>query len=382
MKTNGLIAILVLSLGLLGAYIYSLDWIQEEVIVGLNDEARKDPLLAANLYLKSQDKKLTTLASQKDFIDHTRVKLIDESTLIINEISMLEYPNVDDYLLDWVRSGGHLVYEVSGTRVADEIDDNALLREAGIQIVELEDFEPYQRLSIQNEPQANLTISLKSYDMSLAMFSRFRIRGCEGDAFSDEEYEDALICDFPYQGGYITFIANLDLIRNNGLIHLDHGQFLNWLTATNERVFYLPSLYSPSWFERIWQRSWLIVMTFLLVLLLIIWRGLVRFGSIEGLIGQGDSLFNNHLQAMSRFLIKHDQGETLHKALVADIDGKLEARMPGFGQLPNERKVKILSEITGESEQSIEQLLTITVPQDDVGRVRYTKEFKSLKEKL
>ncbi|QDP02318.1 DUF4350 domain-containing protein [Thalassotalea sp. PS06] len=382
MKTNFIIGLLVVLSVLVGLYIYSLDWKEQEVIVGFNSEAQKDPMLAARLFLESKGKSLTKLDAKDKFIDDRGIMLVPDSTLIINENSILEYPSVDKYLLVWVREGGHLVYEVSPSRDSEQLQYNALLWEPEVGISHSEDPDFTNRLNIYNEPEANMTMSLENYPMSLALYSSFEITDCGGDAFSRDEKEGVVLCDLPWGDGYITYVTNLDMIKNHGLLHLDHGLFLDWLTASNERIFYLPSLYSPGWFERLWKLSWLTVIVMLLTLIFIVWRGLVRFGSIE-ISGKGqDSLFNKHLQAMSRFLIKHQQAEILHQALVADIDSIMEPRMPGFSQLEITEKTRILQEITGINAEQIEQLITQTVPEDDISRLRYTQEFKALKEKL
>lgn len=381
MKKQSLIIIIIglfISLVLYG--LYSLEWEYIEKEVGLSEEAIAEPLLAAKTFLLTKDIYFQALEKENEFFKEGKITLAFNTTFIIDEAALVEYKNIENALINWVREGGHLVYLLSPRRDMLTIKDNAILTQANVEV------QPSHTVawqhSVTSAPEANVKYVDENVKQDWYIPNSFYFTGCEGDAFHLIDTENAVICDLAMQNGFITFITSVHQISNASLRHLDHGEFLLWLTGDNTQLVYLPSLHSTNWLMYLWRWSSLVIILTSLCITFIMWHVSIRLGLAKTPLHLMKSTFANHIEANGNFMIKHEYYQHLKQALLTDLERAMELRSPRYKSLTSAEKAKLLSQITGKNKQTIEQLLTQDLPADEAARVQFVRTFKELRKAL
>lgn len=238
MNKNALILITFTSLTILAIVgsILSMDWEQVELETGLSESALQQPLLAANLLLQQHNASLEKLerSNRSDFFNHKRFSLATNSTLIIDEGALSEYPNIAQAILTWLKGGGHLVYVLSPRREQLALADSPLLHE-DLAVIDSET--PARRRSFSVPSKANINILDEENNFDIYLSHQFSFENCPGTAIKEEETEATLICHFPVEQGHISYLPSIDLIASNNLQRLDHGQFVLWLLGNSDYMF-------------------------------------------------------------------------------------------------------------------------------------------------
>lgn len=402
---NVLIVVVALIVLVVGLALASLDWEYVEREVGLSSKANQAPLLAAQLFLASKNKTLTHLAGGNDIFVDGKINIATDEVLIIDEAIFAEFDSsLADALDVWMEKGGHLIYLTSPRREILELDNNAILSWAGLTIVENEEYS--FRSNVLNEPSKNAMLTTNYGTLNLNIYAPYFIENCVGDEVKllerDTDIESAsnnddenvevkskyietdhtLLCDLSYGEGFLTFIPSLDAISNHGLRHLDHGEYLLWLTGSRSKINYLPSLHSFNWFSLLWQKSNIVILLFTAVLLLLLWHLSMRLGLPVSPIASEKNLFAEHINAVGSFMNRHGYFLQMHQALLQDIDQLMEKRNPKYKTLEISQQAKLLSQLTGKDRQHIEMLLSHELPQEADARVQHIKWFKELRNLL
>lgn len=381
-KSAWLISIVgALFIAFVGFSLWSLEWEKTEIETGFSEEARKDPLIAAKRFLASKQVELKKLTGQEDFIASRAITLDKNSSFIVDEAALSEYHHFEKALLQWVEAGGHLIYLMSPRRDSLEIANSLILQSTNISIVPSEN--RAFRLNLFAKPDANIEFEQHENEyLTWYMPYQFAIENCQGEALKVKNSETTVICDQALGGGFITFMSSIHPISNDGLRHLDHGELLLWLVGENNYLWYLPSLNSPNWLITLWRWSNLFVVTFVALLLLIMWFLAVRFGRARTPHSVDKNIFAEHIQATGNLLVQQSQFKHLKQVLLTDIEHAMEVRSPRFKQLSVEEQSELLSQLSGLNKQSIIRILSEDLPEGESDRFHYIKLFKQLRNAL
>ncbi len=127
-KKHFIIGTLILAISVLIAYLtLVVKWEKVELEVGLSQAAKEEPLLAAKLLLEKHNISFTRLKSADSILQNNKITLNHNTSLMIDEAALLEHPQLEAAILEWVASGGHLIYVLSPQRSALNIDINTSL---------------------------------------------------------------------------------------------------------------------------------------------------------------------------------------------------------------------------------------------------------------
>ncbi len=383
MSRNNLILIIFVALVLLviGGSILSIEWEKVEVETGLTSDASKQPLLAAQLLLKQYNASLEKLerSNSDDFYLNEKLSLATNSTLVMDEGALNEYPGIDKAILRWLKSGGHLVYILSPRRNQLILDNNSLMLES---LTVLDSETPARRHSFVVPAAANVNIKNDQQNFDIYLTHQFTFDNCPGTAIKAHESELALICEVPVAQGHITYLPSIDLIATSNLHRLDHGQFLLWLLGNNEYMFYLPSTISTNWIVSLLNWSWQIILLVVIFFVGWIWHLAMRLGLPSEPHSSSKNIFSAHIEAVGNFMVEHNHHQSLKAALVKDLDSIMEKRIANYKHLSVQEQAQQLSSITKKHSQTIEQLLSEELPVDSEERLQYIKLFKELRNSL
>jgi hypothetical protein len=398
-------------------------WEKVEIETGLTSKAQENPLLASTLLLAKHNINFTYLSSVNTIAKQHKITLHKHTSLMIDEATLLEYPWLTEALLEWVASGGHLIYVLSPQRNALKIDENSQFLEHFSMKASTDDSLFYQPVSLLSKPIANVFMTTKTEKLSLYIPFKSFFTHCPGRGYNlsryrpsplaqnndnpkkiankthnikktstqpvninAQQYQEAtevtLICDSPYQQGFITFLPSIHVLSTQSLKHLDHGAFLLWLIGKNNHLYYLPSFKSANWLVKLWQWSWLVMVLVVLIIISGLWHLATRFGSAITPLDDTKNLFADHIAAMGNFIYRQNYDEQLKKALLLDLELAIEKRNSHYKNLPESEQAHLLSQLTGKEVNTIKQLLSQEIPKQAIARIHYIQLFKALREAL
>ncbi|XPF92917.1 hypothetical protein ACM9HF_12880 [Colwellia sp. RE-S-Sl-9] len=371
------LAIVVIALAY---FISTVEWNMVEEEIGLTQEAGEEPLLAATLFLETYQKKLKKLTTQESFLQAGDITLPKTSTLVIDEATLVEYEQLIPALVDWVKKGGHLVYTLSSRREQLKLENNAVIALTPVTVKDAEFVA--NRKSILTTPKSNGIITEKEDSFSIYIAHRYTFENCSGVEVLQENTEEVLICEEGVDEGFITFVPSINAISNDGLRHLDHGEYLLWLIGSNDQLFYLPSTQTTSWLVMLWQWCWQVIVLIAVLSLLLMWQLSMRLGLAIEPSEHSKNLFAKHIEAVGNYLFKYQHHEVLKSALLIDLANAVEKRQPKYKQLNVNEQADLISSLTGKNSQDIHLLLSEPLPEDENKRIKFIKLFKELRSLL
>lgn len=123
--------------------------------------------------------------------------------------------------------------------------------------------------------------------------------------------------------GKVTVLSGLKLWYNSNLHLLDHAWLLADLVRDAGPVWFIRNMDMPPLGRWLWQQAWPLIVGLTLVLALFLWRRMPRIGPILASPAKREPDFLDHLSASGRFLWRTDQPEALLQPLRDDIRRRL-----------------------------------------------------------
>jgi hypothetical protein len=347
-------------LGAGGYYVWSKATPYDEVVDrGPSPEALANPYLAAEHFLRQQGltvehaynlKQLDTLPSKGN------------SLLLLGERSNMS-PRQVEQLLEWARSGGHLllVAEALWDEETGKSGDLLLDRLQIHQTLSDEPEEPATSLKKPSSKKArDLTKLYVDNETAPAYFSfdtDFNLTDPKHLAqFSANSARASHLMQLDLGEGSVTVITDSDLWKTPNIGKHDNAWllwYLNQGTAVTllfnsdfDDLFTLLMRYFP---------QALVALTALVALGL--WRAGVRQGPIRPPASPARRQLQEHLKASADFLLRRSGQGTLLQALQRDILRAARRRHPGFERLDNAEQRHVLEHLTRQPSHVINQAL-------------------------
>ncbi|WP_016955846.1 hypothetical protein [Catenovulum agarivorans] len=399
---NWILSLTLIFIVLVLAYVYaSIEWEEKTIETGLSRVAIEQPLLAASKLLKSREKALIQLTSPVELIVDSKIKLAQSNSLILDEASFKEYPQLDSKVLNWVSQGGHLVLTLSRRHDMLKSATQNFYQNTGIKVKEADDV--YPNIHITSKAEANAQIKYGDEFAKIYLPFNHTVEDCVGEeiklinkktdddtAKNDEKTAEnneasqtpTLICEIGFGEGYITVIPSIQSISNMALRQLDHGIFLLWLIGKNDKLYYLPSLVAPNWLAELWHWSWIFVLLLGMSLIFLVWHLAVRDGNPITPIVSKRTPFASHIEATGFYMFNQQHSDVLKKALLKDITRKIEVKIPAFAAMTIDNQCASLSKITEFSEEEIRYLLDSDIPTSTNDKIKFISSLKALRNSL
>lgn len=347
-------------LGAGGYYAWSKATPYDEVVDrGPSPEALANPYLAAEHFLRQQGltvehaynlKQLDTLPSKGN------------SLLLLGERSNMS-PRQVEQLLEWARSGGHLllVAEALWDEETGKSGDLLLDRLQIHQTLSDEPEEPATSLKKPSSKKArDLTKLYVDNETAPAYFSfdtDFNLTDPKHLAqFSANSARASHLMQLDLGEGSVTVITDSDLWKTPNIGKHDNAWLLWYLnqgtavtllfTSDFDDLFTLLMRYFP---------QALVALAALVALGL--WRAGVRQGPIRAPASPARRQLQEHLKASADFLLRRSGQGTLLQALQRDILRAARRRHPGFERLDNAEQCRVLEHLTRQPSHVINQAL-------------------------
>jgi hypothetical protein len=347
-------------LGAGGYYVWSKATPYDEVVDrGPSPEALANPYLAAEHFLRQQGltvehaynlKQLDTLPSKGN------------SLLLLGERSNIS-PRQVEQLLEWARSGGHLllVAEALWDEETGKSGDLLLDRLQIHQTLSDEPEEPATSLKKPSSKKArDLTKLYVDNETAPAYFSfdtDFNLTDPKHLAqFSANSARASHLMQLDLGEGSVTVITDSDLWKTPNIGKHDNAWLL-WYLNQGTAVTLLFNSDFDDLFTLLMRYFPQALVALAALVALGLWRAGVRQGPIRAPASPARRQLQEHLKASADFLLRRSGQGTLLQALQRDILRAARRRHPGFERLDNAEQRRVLEHLTRQPSHVINQAL-------------------------
>ncbi|MCS4311848.1 hypothetical protein M2397_002143 [Pseudomonas sp. BIGb0381] len=343
-------------LGAGGFYAWSKAIPYEEVVDrGPSPEAMANPYLAAEHFLRQQGlavehanglERLTTLPAKGN------------SLLLLGERGNMS-PRQVGQLLDWAKSGGHLlvVAEALWDEEAGKSGDMLLDR---LHIHQALSDEPDDPAQARKNKAPDLTKLYVDNDTAPAYFSfdtDFNLIDPKHRAqFSANSARSSHLMQLDVGQGRVTVITDSDLWKTPAIGKHDNAWLL-WYLAQGTAVTLLFNSNVDDLFTLLLRYFPQALVALIALIALALWQAGMRQGPIQAPAPKARRQLQEHLKASADFLLRRSGQGTLLQALQRDILRAARRRHPGFEHLDNTEQGRVLAHLTRQPSHVISQAL-------------------------
>ena len=348
--------LLVCLLAAAGFYAWSKATPYDEVIdSGPSPEAQANPYLAAEHFLRKQGLPVVHAFGLDRLAD---LPSEHHSLLLLTERSNMS-PRQVEQLLDWTRSGGHLLV-VAEALWDEETGKSGDLLLDRLQIRQVLSDEPEEPAPARKKKTPDLTRLYIDNETAPAYFgfdTAFNLTDPKHLAqFSANSARSSHLMQLDLGQGRVTVITDSDLWKTANIGKHDNAWLLWYLTQGTavtllangdvDDLFSLLLRYFP---------QALVALTALIALAL--WHAGMRQGPIQAPAPKARRQLQEHLKASADFLLRRNGQRTLVQALQRDILRAARRRHPGFEHLDDAQQWQVLEHLTHQPSHVISQAL-------------------------
>ncbi|WP_444996791.1 DUF4350 domain-containing protein [Aliikangiella sp. IMCC44359] len=334
-----LIIIITVFLGMMW-FFNNLTKVSYEKNIGYSEEAKRNPFLAAEFYLKKLNIKFE---NKQDFsIFDSEIGQYD--TILINNSRVGVSAKQREQMLAWVKQGGHLVLLATEFY---EYDFNAsrdkFLDELGVR------YYPFEKESFSSEDEdlTYLTFSGYEKETEIHFHSSGYIDDTSGDASfkGGTDYAEQLI-QYDIEEGLVTVLVDFSIWNNQRIDKHDHALFLSQLIGSSEKAWLISNRLQPSLLALMIKYAPLVVISFVIILVTILFSQVWRRGASRQDDSASQREIMQHIAAAGEFSYRNDNGGRLIRTLIEMIDLRMIQLVHGYKQLSLNKRLEKLSEIT------------------------------------
>lgn len=311
-------------------------------------EASYNPLYALKIALRNAGKQVDS--RQRLSLDGHPLKPAD-TLLMLGDTRTLSAAD-SSRLLDWVKTGGHLIVRTPPPGGAIGEDDVPLLGELGIAV---EDDEP-----------ACLGLQVPKMDRHVEFCDGRRFYFFEDDAealatWGDEENGVYGFARVPWGKGSVDVLADLDFLVNEKLEDGPHRALTRQLLHPNyERTGTFHLIYSanmPPLWRLLLDYAWRVLLPLLLALLVWLWMRSERLGPLRPSPSPDRRSLLEHVQASGDHLYRYGRRATLYTAVHDAFLRRLRQRDPYAAALEGPAQIDAIAKRTGMTVADIDAAL-------------------------
>lgn len=408
-----------------GYYVFvNLESYEEVIDIGMSFKARRNPKLAAEIFLKRSG---TEAEGRPDFslLDH----LPDTNNTIIltgSRKSLSEYKYTK--LREWVKKGGSLIVTMQTLYDKDKKNSgDPLLDQLGVRQYLTKDKKPQkteenifgenleetENSKSTKEPTLNevkASIQKIFYDPQLPSceentdekhLSEITVTGIETplhiDFSTDYYLEDASkkataeagsqfgthILQYRLGNGMISVLTDDWIWNNQRICAYDHA-FLLWLLSNNsQKVWFLYQTDSPSFMVLLIKNNLILVLSVLLLIGLLVYKHAFRFGPVIDLHDNGNRRrLKEHIDASGMFYWRNKLGRDLLNGLIQDINNKIALHHRHILHLSENEKMSYLAKLSQIPPERISLVLNESSSLQEKDFTSTVKHLKKILESL
>lgn len=371
-----LISLLVVA-ALAGFYwgVQLLPWRYEEVDHGFTDEARRNPFLAAKLFLEQQNVPVSSARGLSHLDD---LPAPEGGVLLIYSTEGILSSVQTERLWHWVEQGGHLIINANSFNdLSNGENRSPLLQRLGVAVRPVAgksdrgrdrffntfslffdhrqgkcpDEEQVMEIEFKNEPE-NLKIALNS---NAYLENRGKL-----ESVAAVNNDGAQLMRYFIGAGMVTLVTDMGFWSNSYIACYDHA-YLLWKMIGDGEVLILSHAYVPSLFTLLWQKAALAVTLLLLLLLAWLWRRSRRFGPLLLENHSRRRSLMEHLHASAMFSWRRGAITESIEALRRSIRARMILHHPGYKQLTRDEQYLLIARLTAIDPNEVSRVMSEAV---------------------
>lgn len=301
----------VLSIAALLAVIWFFDnfeLVESEVTSGYSEEARRNPLLAAERFLARLKFDVASVSST----DLWRTPPDPGDVLVVYRFTPPAGERRRTLLREWIEAGGHLIIGSDG--VPDKKEDDrkklsGLLAELGVRVYEPEYDEdrPWQT-------RVDVDFAAVEEPVGITMSTARQLEDTEELAVAAMPLEDGWgLLQYEVGEGMVTVLADNSFLSNRRIGDDDHAFALALLVGLSHtgKVWLVHDVAMPSLLELAWQYAAQVLVALLVVTALWLWKLSARLGPVLPPMQAPRRDISEHLAASATYLWQLDRAQAL-----------------------------------------------------------------------
>lgn len=350
------LALLVVLAGV-GLYLYHKATPYTEVIDhGPSPEARANPYLAAEQFLRQRGLKVTH-ANSLDILPGLDPR--GRNLMLLGERSNMT-PRQADQLLNWARAGGRLLFVAealwnpktgsSGDLLLDRVQLHQLLsKDLKGDGPEPEDerYPLLTRMYLEDEDAP----AYFSFDTAFHLSDPKNLAQSWANSATSTH-----LMQLEYGAGTVTVLTDADLWTNHAIGRYDNAWLL-WYLAQDSDVTLLFNTDHDNLLTLLWRYFPQALVALAALLGLWLWHVGLRQGPLQAPASRARRQLQEHLRASADFLLRRSGHEALLQALQQDILRRARKRHPGFERLGVAEQWQVLARLTRQPTSAISQAL-------------------------
>jgi hypothetical protein len=312
--------------------VLNFEYVSEPQYVGLQGEARRNPLLAA---MRLYERMGVPARAARRVADLDALE--PRATLILLRPRAALTQRHAEQLLDWVAAGGHLIVEPQDRRVRDRLLDALNIHRRPLRV------QPPRKPSEFRLPHSPATLRVD-------FGPRQHFIDIEKRAvLTVDERWSVLLQRFSLGRGHITVVNGLSFMTNRRIGELDHAEFAWQLVRfqpASPAVVLAARLETPSLASWVRESAWPAALTGALLLLLWLWRVVPRFGPLRADPPAARPRLLDHIRASGRFYWASGSAQRLLSAAREACLRAVARNHPGLAALAPQAQVARLAQVT------------------------------------
>ncbi|AHF69289.1 DUF4350 domain-containing protein [Pseudomonas cichorii] len=393
----GLLVLVALMLG--GVYAYKhLEPYEEVIDQGPSPEVAANPYLAAEHFLRQRSPLVNTTRNLLELPDVSQ----QPQTLLLLDSRENMTPAQVERLLDWARSGGHLlfvaeqIWDEKKNRSGDLLLDRVEIRQYFTRDIKLQDREE-ERLENDALPKPSIPLiaprtskpSMRWPELTrlylenekepayMSFNQAFHLEDPQDHAQSWANSADAThMMQMVYGKGLITVVTDSDLWKNRAITRYDNAWLLWYLTQDSAVTMVLETGHDN--LASLLLRNFpLALVTLALLLGLTLWHAGLREGPLQAPAARGRRQLAEHLRASADFVRRRSGHQALIKSLQTDILRRARQRHPGFERLGVTDQWQVLARLTRQPTSAISDALRPR-PSQRMSSAEFTRQVAHL----
>lgn len=345
---NMIYGLVIVAFVFLGYWFYTkLEYHTVEKDQGYQGEAQVNDYLAAEFYLLSMGQR----ASKIKLFTDKQVALNANDTLFIPSTRIAFDARRSAEIMDWVKSGGHLIITGRVETENDVSQRDHILESIGLYIKR----QSLNEISTQNETPVDivtmnddfLSVDFDDY-LVIAKTAQFKSEVVWSIEDEDRTHGLQIV-----QGkGRITLLSEMRSFKNEYISGYDHAAFLFFLSGTQlnkskQGVFYY-SLYEDqmSLLQWLWINARLFMLSFITFLVFVLWVLIPRFGPLIDVQLPNRRQFLDHLTASGNYHWRQGDYTRLINDVRKQLSHLIKIKYPEWSVLSRQDQLVHLADIS------------------------------------
>lgn len=182
--------------------------------------------------------------------------------------------------------------------------------------------------------------------------------------------------------GHIVLVAE-NYFNNHMLARYDHAELLLQVMQFDQvpqKLTIIQHLSNRQWYEKLWDHFSLMLISLALLLALLLWSAVRRFGAVLPLPEPERRALLEHVDASGRWLWQVGKGgQTMLDAMRKLVDKTLSRRVPQLVRLSREEQLELLVQATGMNRLALELALfkpVATLPQQFIRQIYTLQQLR------